>query len=115
MELCIERGKPVKDIQQEFNALYPFLKIELTNKKQPIKLVTGDKFAGTDQHIDITGTRTVAQLENDFLRYLELPIQVFRRGGNMWIETSLTDDWTLDQQNKEGELFSNLHSDFSKK
>lgn len=113
--MCIERGKPVKDIQKEFSELYPFLKIEITDKKQPVKLVPGDSFPGECQHVNISGNRTVAQLEDDFRNHLNLPIQVFRRAGSLWIETSLTHDWTLDQQNKEGELFSNLHVNIANK
>jgi hypothetical protein len=115
MEMCIERGKPVGDIQKEFSELYPFLKIELTDKKHTVKLVAGDGFPENCQHVDISGNRTVAQLEDDFRTGFNLPIQVFRRAGSLWIETSLTHDWTLDQQNKEGELFSNLHANISKK
>lgn len=113
--MCIERGKPVKDIQKEFSELYPFLKIEVSDKKQSVKLITGETFPGNCQHLDISGGRTVAELENDFRTHLDLPIQVFRRAGNLWIETSLTHDWTLDQQNKEGELFSNIHANISKR
>lgn len=114
--MCIERGKPIRDIQKEFNEIYPFLKIEIVDKKQPVvKVVSGSGFPGSCHHVDISACRTVAQLEEDFRDHLDLPIQVFRRAGNLWIETSLTHDWTLDQQNREGELFSTLHANLSKK
>lgn len=113
--MCIERGKSLTDIQKEFNQIYPFLKIELVDRKEPVKQVTGGRFEGTCYHVDISACRTVADLENDFRTQLDLPIQVFRRAGNLWIETSLTHDWTLDQQNREGELFSNLHASLRKK
>lgn len=48
----------------------------------------------------------VSELEA-LLSKVGLPAQVFRRSGNVWIETSLTNDWTLAQQNYEGELLSN--------
>lgn len=115
MELCIERGRPIADIQREFTQLYPFLKIELLDRKKTVKVVKGDSFAGKCQHIDISAGRTVEDLENDFRQNFDLPVQVFRRAGSLWIETSLTHDWTLEQQNKEGELFSNIHSGLSKK
>jgi hypothetical protein len=115
MEMSIQGGKLVKDIQKEFSELYPFLKIELTDKKQQPKAVPGNDLPGEPRLVDISGNRTVAQLEDDFKTNLRLPIQVFRRAGSLWIETSFTDDWTLDQQNKEGELFSNLHANISNK
>lgn len=115
MEMCIEKGKPIKDIQKEFSEIYPFLKIEVTDKKQPVKIISGSSFPGSCEHVDISANRTVAQLETDFKTILDVPIQVFRRAGSLWIETSLTHDWTLDQQNKEGELFSNLHANIAKR
>jgi hypothetical protein len=29
-------------------------------------------------------------------------VQVFRKSGNVWLETSATDAWSLKQQNQEG-------------
>jgi hypothetical protein len=115
MEMCIEKGTPIKDIQKGFSEQYPFLKIEIVDKKQPAKLSSESISPGDIKHVDISSSRTVAQLEEDFKKLLNLPIQLFRRAGNLWIETSLTHDWTLDQQNKEGELFSNLYSNLSQK
>lgn len=114
--MCIERGKPIREIQKEFNQIYPFLKIEVVDKTQPVvKAVTGADYCANCYHVDISSGRTVAELEQDFKTHLDLPIQVFRRAGSLWIETSLTHDWTLDQQNREGELFSNLHANITKK
>jgi hypothetical protein len=115
MEMSIERGTPIKDIQKGFSEMYPFLKIEVVDKKQPVKLVWESASPEEHRHVDISSNRTVAQLEEDFKKLLNLPIQLFRRAGNLWIETSLTHDWTLDQQNKEGELFSSLYSNFTQK
>ncbi|HEY6978517.1 MAG TPA: hypothetical protein VH396_19600, partial [Chitinophagaceae bacterium] len=56
--------------------------------------------------IDISKQRTVAQLEEDFKELFGLHAQLYRKLGNLWIETSLTDDWTLEQQNNEGGFIS---------
>ena len=115
MELCIEKGKPIKDIQKEFNELYPFLKIETLGKGQPLKVVPDEKISDNCLYINVNAERTVAELEGDFSNYYNLLIQVFRRAGSLWIETSLTHDWSLEQQNREGELFSNIHASLVKK
>jgi hypothetical protein len=115
MEMCIDKGKPIKEIQKEFNELYPFLKIELVEKGNPTRIVLDNKMPGNGNHINVDAKKTVAELEGDFLNYFNLPIQVFRRAGNLWIETSLTHDWSLEQQNKEGELFSNILASLTKK
>jgi hypothetical protein len=42
---------------------------------------------------------TVADLEQFFEREFELHIQVFRKVGNTWQETTLSDQLTLGEQN----------------
>jgi hypothetical protein len=37
-----------------------------------------------------------------------LSVQVFRKSAGTWIETSVTDDWTLKQQNDEGKDLSDF-------
>ncbi|GAB3426381.1 hypothetical protein GCM10027516_30200 [Niabella aquatica] len=55
--------------------------------------------------VDINGDITVAELGNSFAA-LGLRTEVFRKSGNVWVETFLTDSWTLQQQNKAGEEIS---------
>jgi hypothetical protein len=50
----------------------------------------------------------VSELENLFKRKYKLNIQVFRKSGNAWLETTVTDAWTLDKQNQEGIELSEL-------
>ena len=46
---------------------------------------------------------TVNELEQRFSDVYGLGVQVFRKSGNVWLETTVTDGWTLEQQNKQGE------------
>ena len=48
---------------------------------------------------------TVAELENQFTN-IGVNAEIFRRSGNVWVEASLTINWTLQQQNMEGEEIS---------
>jgi hypothetical protein len=43
-------------------------------------------------------TMTVAQVEQYFEEHLGVHVQVFCKLGTIWIETSTTDDYTLDRQ-----------------
>ena len=120
MELRIDSEMKIKDIQKEFNAFYPFLKIEFfinphpENRPSPkaekidadkgIKELTRFYESG---HINMDSQRTVAQLEHEFWEAFGLSAQVFRKAGNIWIETSLTDNWTLDKQNQVAEMLNN--------
>jgi hypothetical protein len=119
MMLYINQESQIRNIQNDFNEAYPFLKIEFfknsINKKKPsqkfekinafLKVSLVAQLDGCNK-IDISKQRTVAQLEEDFKELLGLNAQVYRKSGNLWIETSLTDDWTLEQQNNEGEFIS---------
>jgi len=118
MELFIEKGSKVEDVNKIFTNCYPFLKIELYQrpfadghaaaKKEPLALSASlNKFIHRNgkASIDINGDITVAELENQ-LQNIGLTAEVFRKSGNVWIETSLTNNWTLQQQNAEGEEIS---------
>ncbi len=113
MILEIEKGSLVKAVQQHFNSRYPYLKIELikknSGKEEPMQ--GNESFTNaTDALVSIDKQQTVARLEQDFLEKASIKVKVFRRFCNVWIETTLTDDWTLEQQNKEGELLSELNT-----
>jgi len=119
MQLRIEYDTTIKDVQREFNAFYPYLKIEFfensypeDNPGQKSRRISGNKVVAeiskfnASGRIDMDGKRTVSQLENEFREAFGLPVQVFRKSGNLWIETTLTDNWTLDKQNSEGEFLN---------
>ena len=117
MEFKIEAEKPFKKIQEKFNAIYPYLKIEdlrmantamdsslkkpsLCNKSKLEKDSTDKVF------IIINNLTTVADLVNQFCENLNLPVRVLRKSNSHWIETSLTEHWTLERQNIAGKLFN---------
>jgi len=50
---------------------------------------------------------TVAEMEERFRDIYGLGVQVFRKSGTIWLETTVTDGWTLEDQNKQGEALSN--------
>ena len=56
--------------------------------------------------INIVPKMTVKELEQQFLHLYGLFVQVFRKSGNVWLETTVTDNWTLEQQNRQGEEMS---------
>ena len=122
MKLYIEKESQLEGIKKVFTAFYPFLKLEFykkpfrTNssslKKETIPsqmaLVQLARVSGR-KGIDIGQSRTVKDLEQDF-ESLGLFAEVYRKSGNVWVETSLTNDWTLQQQNLEGEEITRDYS-----
>jgi hypothetical protein len=116
MELTIQKNILVEDVNKIFTKHYPFLKIELYKIPAPGKHVTKKEMLPsnlplvlftntTHKKIDINSNVTVAELESQFAS-IGLIAEVFRKSGNVWIETILTNKWSLHQQNTEGEEIS---------
>lgn len=107
-------------VQQLFNELFPFLKIEFFEKES--KAISGsfkkrvhnttkrlaDFIITKDavQEISIHPEMTVTELEKEFAKVYKLHTQVFRKSGNIWLETTITDGWTLEEQNSQGEMIT---------
>ncbi len=114
--LKISEQKSIGDFQKEFNSIFPFLKIEFykmksghssANSKETILLSEQHPLGNNLVIIDIDNTTTVADLKAMLLKELSLISMIYRKSGKMWIETSLTEDWTLERQNYEAELMNN--------
>lgn len=119
MLLHIAPNRFLRDVQAEFNKAYPFLKLEFfTGKPRPYSalagsvMLSGNKKIGESQlkpaegYIEINKQMKVVDLENIFRDQFKLAAQVFRKSGNLWMETTITDNWTLEQQNKHGREIS---------
>jgi hypothetical protein len=119
MKIVINGNTSISDLKQEFSSLFPFLKIELFRK--PHHINNGSPRSQLQGHkqtieecrtvhkngvITITPEMTVSQLEQHFGKKFGLFVQVFRRAGRTWLETTVTDGWTLEEQNKEGAAWS---------
>src|ERR1051326_3074853 len=119
MQLNIDGETRIRYLQHTFSAAYPYLKIDFLKdaikkpfqkgeKIHPDELVKRAGKLDGIHHLNMNKNRTVAQLKKDLKELFGLTAEVFRKTGNVWIETSLTDDWTLEQQNNAGELLT-LH------
>ena len=112
MKLFINEYSLAKDVKKVFTACYPFLKIEFYKKPLANPLYKKEAMLNLPliqqanknfkTVINIEKNKTVAKLENDFL-LIGLKAEILRRSGNVWVETSLTNSWTLQQQNAEAE------------
>jgi hypothetical protein len=119
MKIAINDRRKVFAIKESFAAAFPYLKLEFFAKphqeggKPSKKLVQhGSVTVGECRtvhdtgNITITENMTVADLEKRFVDIYGLGVQVFRKSGSVWLETSVTNDWTLREQNKQGENLS---------
>ncbi len=122
MEIVINDSKTISELQKQFTKEFPFLKIEFFDtpydSEQPApksKMYAHDRKLSVcrKKHIDgvieIEKNITVSKFERELWDTYGLSVQVFRKSGNLWIETSLTDSWTLERQNMEGLEMSTGH------
>jgi len=118
MELHIQNGTTIKDLQKQFNGLYPFLQLDFykaaaadsryvkkAEKLSPELEIKPITFAHEPVSVSLEQKITVAELVKSF-QDLGLLAQVCRKSGNHWVETSLTGDWTLERQNTEAMLIN---------
>lgn len=119
MHLRIAPNRLISDLQKDFNDAFPFLKIEFfQNRDHQLpaftfrqilphnKRIVEGQAGITDGDIEISADTKVKDLEKILKDQYSLVAQVFRRSGNLWLETTMTDDWTLGQQNEHGREIS---------
>jgi hypothetical protein len=119
MKLHISDKVTIADLQKEFNSEFPFLKIEFFDiphtksaRMSRSHMYPANRTLGScrKKHnegiIEITADDSVEKLESLLWNEFGLSSEVFRKTGNLWIETSLSNSWTLRLQNDEGKVFS---------
>jgi hypothetical protein len=121
MKITINNNRKIHAVQEEFNKVYPYLKLEFFAKSNTAggnsseKLIRNDSKTMADCRTEhnngelvITEDMNVAELEQRFRDIFGITIQVLRKSGNVWLETSKTQNWTLGDQNKQGESLEYL-------
>jgi hypothetical protein len=127
MKLNIQKDGQLVDIQNQFSEHFPYLRIDFyrfphMDKKLSPKNESLDKYTpvsevvkwNDDKIIEIDDQMTISQLEST-MEQIGLFVQVFRKSGRVWIETSYTDDWSLQKQNEEGKMLGSIHDIDSEK
>ena len=107
MKLEITKKTSVSDVKEKFSEHYPGLKLEFYKEKSKDGINKEGALDETsnfkkEANISIDKNRTVADFENEFWDATGVAAQVFRQSGNIWLQTTRTDDWTLEKQNEQG-------------
>jgi hypothetical protein len=118
-KMQISSHRTIKDIKDDFSQMFPYLKIEFFRKGYRMKQATQKEYSipgnfviGSiynhlgDRFIDIKPSMTVRELENECEKQFGICVQVYRRSGNLWLETTMTENWSIGQQNKSGSEIS---------
>lgn len=109
--IIVNNKTKLSDLQDWFFATFEFLKIEfyknshnefegnqkneLLNSSEELKQLG---FTSTDYPFEINENLKVQQVEDKFKKELNLNVQVFRKSGDIWLQTTSTDEWTLLEQ-----------------
>jgi hypothetical protein len=117
-KLSISDSQKLKEIKDAFSAKFPHLKIEFfadehkvgeANSRKAmyddsltLKSIRKNHMAG---ELSIDGHQKTSTFENNFHDHFGVTIQVYRKSGNIWIQTTTTDDWSLTHQENTGKEF----------
>lgn len=107
----------LKDIQLAFRRKFPYLKIEFyrhSHKEgegtKDVYLLNSEMMVGEVRSIHnsgffpLDGSMKTATFEQMLQKIYGLNTQVFRKSYGKWLQTWATDVWTLEEQNKRGQI-----------
>src|SRR6185503_19991469 len=128
MKIRISDKKKISSLQEEFNKAFPYLRLEFFTKphhnlngsarqyliSESHKTIGECRKVHNSRYISITPAKSVSSLEQIINDVFGLFVQVFRQSGRVWLETTRTDDWTLAEQNKQGEELSKYKNEKEK-
>ncbi|MEO6914971.1 MAG: hypothetical protein ABI151_04350 [Chitinophagaceae bacterium] len=119
LEITIDRL--IEDVQRDFSYMFPFLKIEFFRKgtryrqtkektiSLPVTQTIGSVFKNNRKgRLEIVASTTVKDLERGCDEQFGIMVQLYRKSGTLWLETSMTDNWSMQQQNDRGSEISSL-------
>lgn len=112
MKLRVKATQTAQTLQNDFTKHFPRLSLQLfkmphnagegspkAERALPESLLS--EWIDTDEvALEVNPEMTVAELEEQ-LKALGIFAQVFRKSGDLWLETTRTDGWTLERVNAE--------------
>ncbi len=124
----INQTTTLAEIQTAFSHAFRYLRIEFyrthhesgegTSNREKIQVDQTVGEAGkitSSSNLDFDGSSLISAFEHLLEKEYGLHAQVFRRSGNLWLQTTTTDHWTLDEANRKGghskELFEEQHEE----
>jgi len=120
MVLRIAPDIMVSDVLKDFNSVFPYLKLEFFNKRafekqdfSPSSIIPHSRKLAEcqaaivkEEDLEVNEDMKVNELEKQLKEKYGLNALVFRRSGNLWLQTSMTDHWSLQKQNQHGKELS---------
>lgn len=113
--MTIDDNKTLAAVQKEFKRKFQNLKIEFyqgrheagegspgVTRLDPEQTIGAVRTVNQPGEFNVTKDMTVRDFEQQVYERFGLNVQVFRKSGNLWMQTTSTDDWTLQEQNRKG-------------
>lgn len=125
--MVITQDKTIKEVQEEFNLNYPFLRIEFLNEpiveKSPVdqlysmqiseKDIIGQYAAGlSSKELIILPEETIAEVEKKFSDIFNIKILILCQSGNTWVKAMKANYWSLAYQNEHAERLNGKIGNF---
>lgn len=115
MEITINDQRKIFAVQKEFSEMFPFLKLEFYSRsnmaggaqagklmKHISKTIAACRTIHSSGYITIQPHMTVGELKQRFKDVYGLSAGVYRKSGEVWVETPEMGGLTLENQNIEG-------------
>lgn len=116
--ILINESQNLKEIKDAFTSHFPHLKIEFFSEKHKEGEASSNKMKiddtsllkdirtkHTEGALSIDGHQKTSTFETNFFNHFGVTVQVLRKSGNLWLQTTTTDDWSLAHQEKTGQEF----------
>ena len=117
----IQDNRQLKDLQADFKKEFPYLKIEFfrephqhgidsdENEKLDVNLRVGDiRSVKTSGEMPLDGNLTTSLFETSIADNFGLNVQVYRKEHGKWLQTWVTDIWTLEEQNNRSKVMGDM-------
>lgn len=105
----------VSDLKDQFSSIFPNLKVEFYTQSHlpgegsskdvqiPDEVHISSLYSGIENgSIEISPNMSVKEFEQRMKDQFGFNVQVFRKSGDLWLQTTKTDDWSLEKQNGKG-------------
>ncbi len=119
MKLHIDDTKKIEEIKTAFNSSFNFLSLGFFTKSHTVGEPSAKKDLIDDQktlaeirqkhtagNLLIDASMLVSEVESAFEEKFGVHVQVFRKQNDVWLETTNSDNWTLEKQNETGKFMS---------
>ena len=118
MNIEINSHNKISEVRDDFNKLFPYLKLEFFSKPhvegegswskfmifdhtKTLSEISDPPYIGSDI-LFFTPAMETGNFEQLMQKNFGLSVQVFRKSMGAWIESIQSDNWTLEKQNNKG-------------